>query len=140
MIRYRLQCGHAHEFEAWFPSGDSYEAQAAAARIACPECGTRKVSKAIMAPNVAAARSRDEPPAAPGAPASYRDLVREVRRVLVASSEDVGERFPEEARRIHYREAKARAICGTACLDDARALMEEGIEIVPLPRVRDDAN
>jgi hypothetical protein len=140
VIRYRLQCGRAHEFEAWFPSSDSYEAQATAARIVCPECGTRKVSKAIMAPNVAAARSRSEPPTAPGAPANYADLAREVRRVLVASSEDVGERFPEEARRIHYREARARAICGTACLEEARALVEEGIEIVPLPRVRGDAN
>ncbi|KAB2943905.1 MAG: DUF1178 family protein [Hyphomicrobium sp.] len=140
MIRYRLQCAHAHEFEAWFASSASYDAQAAGGHITCPECNSREVGKSIMAPNVAL-RARGEV-AIPDdeAPARYRNLVREVRRVLVSGSEDVGARFPEEARKIHYREVEQRAIRGTASPDEARALVEEGVEIMALPRLPEDAN
>jgi hypothetical protein len=74
------------------------------------------------------------------APARYRNLVREVARVLTAASEDVGARFPEEARKIHYREVQQRAIRGTASLDEARELVEEGVEIMALPRMPEDTN
>lgn len=138
MIRYRLQCAHAHEFEAWFASSASYDAQAAGGHITCPECNSREVGKSIMAPNVAP-RTRGEV-AEDEAPARYRNLVREVRRALVSGSEDVGARFPEEARKIHYREVEQRAIRGTASPEEARALVEEGVEIMALPRLPEDAN
>lgn len=136
MIKYRLQCAHSHEFEAWFASSASYDGQAAGGQIACPECGSRDVGKSIMAPNVALKSSSwdDE------APARYRNLIQEVTRALTASSEDVGDRFPEEARKIHYREVEQRAIRGTASSDEARALVEEGVEIMALPRLPEDTN
>ncbi len=140
MIRYRLQCAHAHEFEAWFASSASYDSQSSGGHIACPECNSHEVGKSIMSPNVAS-RTRSEGPAPDEElPARYRNLVNEVRRAIAAGSDDVGARFPEEARRIHYREVAERAIRGTASSDEARALVEEGIEIMALPRVPEDAN
>ncbi len=138
MIRYRLQCANAHEFEAWFASSASYDVQSAGAQICCPECNSCEVGKSIMAPNVAA-RSRGDV-SEEEAPARYRNLVRAVRQVLESNSEDVGSRFPEEARKIHYKEVEQRAIRGTASSDEARSLLEEGIEIMALPRLPEKAN
>jgi hypothetical protein len=136
VIKYRLQCAHGHEFEAWFASGQSYDAQAATGRIVCPECDSTDVGKSVMAPNIALrARALEDE-----APARYRNLVREVAKAVAANSEDVGERFPEEARKIHYREVEQRAIRGTASQDEARALVEEGVEIIVLPRVPEETN
>ncbi len=136
MIKYSLQCAEGHEFEAWFASSASYDTQVDGSQIACPDCDSREVGKSVMAPNVALkARGRDE-----DAPARYRNLVREVARALATRSEDVGDRFPEEARKIHYREVGQRAIRGTASLDEARALVEEGVEIMAIPRLPEDTN
>ena len=139
MIKYRLQCTHGHEFEGWFASSASYDAQVDAGQLTCPECNSREVGKSIMAPNVAV-RTRSDAVPDDEAPARYRNLVREVARVLTAASEDVGARFPEEARKIHYREVQQRAIRGTASLDEARELVEEGVEIMALPRMPEDTN
>ena len=140
MIKYRLQCTHGHEFEGWFASSASYDAQVAAGQLTCPECNSREVGKSIMAPNVAVRTRSDVALPDDEAPARYRNLVREVARVLTAASEDVGARFPEEARKIHYREVQQRAIRGTASLDEARELVEEGVEIMALPRMPEDTN
>ncbi len=93
-----------------------------------------------MAPNVAVRGRSDTAVSDDEAPARYRNLVREVARVLTASSEDVGARFPEEARKIHYREVEQRAIRGTASMDEVRELVEEGVEIMALPRMPEDTN
>jgi len=136
VIKYQLQCAHGHEFEAWFSSSASYDAQVSCGHIACPGCDSRDVGKSIMAPNVALhGRSHDD-----DAPARYRNLVQKVARALAVGSEDVGDRFPEEARKIHYREVGQRAIRGTASPDEARALLDEGVEIVALPRLPEDTN
>ena len=138
MIKYRLQCANGHEFEGWFASSASYDSQVESGQLTCPECNSREVGKSIMAPNVATSARRmasDD-----DMPARYRNLVREVARVMTTSSEDVGARFPEEARKIHYREVEQRAIRGTASLDEARALVEEGVEIMALPRLPEDTN
>ncbi len=136
MIKYCMQCANDHEFEAWFASSASYDAQAALNQIACPECDSRDVGKSIMAPNVALkTRNRDD-----DAPSRYRNLVRQVARAIVTNSEDVGDRFPEEARKIHYREVEQRAIRGTASSDEAQALVDEGVEIMALPRMPEDSN
>jgi hypothetical protein len=140
VIKYRLQCTHGHEFEGWFASSASYDAQVAAGQLTCPECNSREVGKSIMAPNVAVRTRSDAAVPDDEAPARYRNLVREVARVLTAASEDVGARFPEEARKIHYREVQQRAIRGTASLDEARELVEEGVEIMALPRMPEDTN
>lgn len=136
MIKYRLQCAHGHEFEAWFASSASYDFQAGAGQITCPECDSREVGKSVMAPNVAVRSHLSED----DAPARYRNLVREVAKALAAGSEDVGDRFPEEARKIHYREVEQRAIRGTASQDEARALVEEGVEIIAIPRLPEETN
>ncbi len=140
MIRYRLQCANAHEFEAWFASSASYDVQSAGAQICCPECNSCEVGKSIMAPNVAPRTRGDVVLSEEEAPARYRNLVRAVRQVLESNSEDVGSRFPEEARKIHYKEVEQRAIRGTASSDEARALVEEGVEIMALPRLPEKAN
>jgi hypothetical protein len=135
VIKYRLQCANGHEFEGWFASSASYDSQVESGQLTCPECNSREVGKSIMAPNVATGGVADD-----DVPARYRNLVREVARVMTRSSEDVGARFPEEARKIHYREVEQRAIRGTASLDEARALVEEGVEIMALPRLPEDTN
>jgi len=140
VIRYRLQCANAHEFEAWFASSASYDVQSAGAQICCPECNSCEVGKSIMAPNVAPRTRGDVVLSEEEAPARYRNLVRAVRQVLESNSEDVGSRFPEEARKIHYKEVEQRAIRGTASSDEARALVEEGVEIMALPRLPEKAN
>jgi hypothetical protein len=140
VIRYRLQCANAHEFEAWFASSASYDVQSAGGQICCPECNSSDVGKSIMAPNVAARTRSDVAVSEEEAPARYRNLVRAVRQVLESNSEDVGSRFPEEARKIHYKEVEQRAIRGTASSDEARSLVEEGVEIMALPRLPEKAN
>lgn len=139
MIKYRLQCANGHEFEGWFASSASYDDQVAAGHVACPECQSRDVGKSVMAPYVAV-RARPEAGTDEVPARRYRNLVQHVSRAVVATSEDVGERFPEEARKIHYREVAERPIRGTASAQEARALVEEGVEIMALPRLPEDNN
>jgi hypothetical protein len=141
VIKYRLKCGRAHEFEAWFPSSASFEAQAGSGQVCCPDCGGRDVVKAIMAPNVVAGgRGPQDAGPAERKPVRIIEVLRELRRSLLAESEDVGARFPEEARKIHYGEAAVRGICGTASGAEAQDLLDEGIEILAFPPLPEDAN
>jgi hypothetical protein len=145
LIRYRLRCALAHEFEAWFASSESYDAQAAAHGIACPECGGHDVEKAVMAPNVAVRDSATGPSHDPemhvmNVRPQVVEALREVRRSLLAAAEDVGARFPEEARKIYHGEAETRGIRGTASRDDVRTLLDEGINIIAVPPLPEDAN
>lgn len=145
MIKYRLRCARAHEFEAWFASSETFEEQAAGHNVCCPECGGRDIAKAIMAPNVAVRdstegdASHDEMQVMNVRP-QVVEVLREVRRSLLDAAEDVGARFPEEARKIHYGEAEPRGIRGTACGDEVRTLLDEGITIIALPPLPEDAN
>lgn len=153
MIRYALHCEKGHAFESWFPSSDSYEAQRKQGFVACPVCGATRVDKALMAPQVArkdrAATADPAPPAAaPPAPVAMvspaeqelRAKIRELREHLVKNADPVGERFAEEARKIHYGEAEHRSIYGQASPEEARELAEEGIEFHALPVLPDDRN
>ena len=145
MIKYRLRCARAHEFEAWFASSETYEEQAAGQNVCCPECGGRDIAKAIMAPNVAVRdsaerdTSHDEMQVKNVRP-QVVEVLHEVRRSLLAAAEDVGARFPEEARKIHYGEVEPRGIRGTASGDEVRTLLDEGITIIALPPPPEDAN
>lgn len=162
MIRYTLACEAGHAFESWFPSSASYDEQAARGLVACPTCGSAKVGKAVMAPSVARAESRPPRACAPAgevragevragaAPADspvpmtaeperrLRAMLRALREHVRATADHVGTRFPEEARRMHYGEVPARPIYGEASPDEARALIEEGVEVAPLPPAPDD--
>lgn len=167
MIRYTLACDNAHSFEAWFRSSADFDGQAERGLLECPGCGSTAVAKALMAPNVVTreaaphpvqadpAQTTDLVPAAAvpaGMPApvaaalttpegrGFLERLRAVKSKLLEGSENVGKGFAEEARRIHYGEAPARPVHGEASSDEARSLIEEGVEILPLPVLPDERN
>lgn len=150
MIVFDLKCRRDHVFEAWFPDSASFAEQAEAGKVACPVCGSRKVTKALMAPAVLKGGSREETqPAATATPAEsaapsaamgdaqkaaeLRRMLRELRKHVEANCDYVGERFAEEARKIHYGETDPRGIYGETSDDEARSLEEEGIEVTRVP-------
>lgn len=149
MIRYRLECARHHQFEAWFRNSADFDDQAAAGAVACPSCGSRSVSKTLMTPSIAGSGRKVEAqePVTP-LPVSDRqrlegELVRvmqQIRREVEAKAEYVGPRFAEEARKIHYEEAPTRGIYGEATPAEAQELSEEGIGVMPLPPLPEDAN
>ncbi len=148
MILYQLRCDKNHEFEAWFKGSAGFEAQNRKGAVECPHCGTTKIAKAPMAPNVVGSRNA-APPESQGeskdgskgeATRELADRVVEafgqIRRHVEDNCDYVGDAFPEEARRIHYGEKKkTRGIYGEATTDEARRLDDEGIEVFPLPRI-----
>ena len=147
MIRYDLACDAGHSFDAWFRSSSDYDSQAESGLLSCPICGSGSVAKALMAPAVATGGRKAEapPPTSEVALAGsgdqrLREMLREIKRHVTATSEDVGERFPEVARQMHAEEIEQRAIRGRATADEAKALIEEGIAVQPLPHFPDDAN
>jgi hypothetical protein len=169
MIRYNLVCAKGHEFESWFAGSAAYDKQARRGLVECPVCGSARVEKALMTPRLARTRKSTpaEPavpdiavpdtalpaapgPATPGPPApvavispqeqELRTKLREFREHLVKNAENVGQQFPEEARKMHYGEKEHRSIYGTASPDDAKALHEEGIAFAPLPVLPDERN
>lgn len=132
MIVYNLRCAAAHLFEGWFGSPDDYIEQREREFVACPMCGSTSVERQLSAPRLnlsAGSPAAEPPPAKDPAQEGMRRL-----RALLARSEDVGERFPEEARRIHYDEAPARPIRGQASGREFVELVEEGIVVLPLPK------
>lgn len=147
MIRYSLVCANAHQFEGWFRSSEDFDTQSPAGLCACPQCGSTSVGKALMRPAVSTSESRATAPVEAAAPASmppearaFLEKLKEVKAALLDGSEDVGARFAEEARRIHFGEAPARAVHGAASEEDARALIEDGIDILPLPILPGERN
>ncbi len=132
MIRYALKCRDGHSFESWFQSGAAYDRLRGAGHVSCPECGDTAVEKAPMAPQLARGETRNAREAQAGTDARAERLAR-LRRHIEASSDYVGEGFASEARRIHAGEAEARMIHGEARPAEAKALIEEGVPIAPLP-------
>lgn len=141
MIRYALVCKAGHEFEGWFPGIEACDMQLEQGLVSCPDCGASKIKKALMAPSVAPKKSDSGQKArAVAALAEQRAKLAAVRAHVEQNFENVGERFTEEARRIHYGETERRDIYGEASLADAKELVEEGVEIAPLPGpAREDA-
>lgn len=129
MIRFTLRCASGHEFEGWFRDGANFEAQREAGEIACPECGNTGVEKGLMAPNIAPSRRK----APPISPAQMRAALVELRRQVETNCDYVGERFAEEARKIHYGEADPHGIYGEASNEEAHDLAEEGISFGRIP-------
>lgn len=150
MISFDLKCDGDHVFEVWFRSSADYESQRAAGQLLCPHCGTRDVTKAVMAPAVAAKgnRRREKLPAlaaASGTPLAtlpddeagqrIKALMRELADAQTQALKDsqwVGAAFAEQARAMHYGEAEQASIHGTASLQEARAMVEEGLSVAPL--------
>ena len=142
MIRYELSCDNGHAFEGWFGSADDFDRQQAMALVTCPSCGSVHVAKRLMAPSLSTAREKERRQDV-ATQAGQRDMVTRLREIVTAiraNSEDVGERFPEEARKIHYGETEERGLIGRASVAEVRDLLEEGIAIAPLPVLPDDVN
>jgi hypothetical protein len=158
MIRYNLRCEKGHSFESWFQSSTAYESQEKRKLVSCPACGSIKVERAIMAPQIVSKKGRDAAMPAPAetpttdatAQAStpllmaqeleLRAKIKELRDHIVKNADNVGERFPNEARKMHYGDIEHRPIYGEASPQEARELVEEGIEVAPLPVLPDDRN
>jgi hypothetical protein len=160
MIRYALICQRGHQFESWFQDSAAYDKQAKRGLVNCPHCGTAKVEKAIMAPRLSAtAKKRSKAIEAPEtalettptpAPApvamispqeqEIRAKLKELRDHLTKNADNVGAKFPEEARKMHFGEIEHRSIYGVASPEEAKDLSEEGIEFHPLPSLPDERN
>jgi hypothetical protein len=164
MIRYALVCAKGHDFESWFPDSAAFDKQAKRGLVSCPHCGSAKVEKAIMAPRLSTSKKRKAPveasatvegpapaaaaPAPAPAPVAmissqeqeFRAKLKELRDHLTKNADDVGTKFPEEARKMHYGETEHRSIYGVASPDEAEDLAEEGIEFHPLPILPDERN
>jgi hypothetical protein len=160
MIRYALRCERDHTFESWFQSSSAYDSQVKRKLVTCPACGSAKIEKAIMAPRIVGkkGRGRATPPPEPAAttapeaaqsgPTSLmmaqekelRTKLKELRDHIVKNADNVGERFADEARAMHYGDKEHRPIYGEASADEAKSLIDEGIEVSPLPTLPEDRN
>jgi hypothetical protein len=147
MIRYDLICKDGHEFDGWFSDSAAYDNQAKRGLVSCTHCGTTKVEKQLMMPGIGAKSNRksDKPQTMTTGPVDPRmaemmRVMREYKKHVESHSEDVGKNFAEEARKIHYKETKERGIRGQATRDEAISLIEEGIEVHPLPVLPEDGN
>lgn len=147
MIRYDLQCDKGHAFDAWFSNSDAYDQQVKRHLVECVVCGSAKIAKQIMAPGIPAKANRKSEVATPMVAGSVDpraqmmlQMMREFRAHVEKTTENVGTNFAEEARKIHYNETKQRGIIGHATPDEARELVEEGIEVHPLPVLPEDGN
>lgn len=169
MIRYSLICDRRHSFESWFQDSAAYDKQHRRGLVTCPHCGSAKVEKSIMAPQVADSKQKRrarvgkelakaaarettvaKTPALQAVPENVsvispqerelRTKLKELREHVVKSADNVGKKFPEEARKMHYGETEHRSIYGEASLDQAKDLIEEGIDVYPMPVLPDDQN
>jgi hypothetical protein len=162
MIRYTLVCQNGHSFESWFADSAAYDRQAKRKLVTCPHCGSAGVDKAIMAPRLSRGKSRKSsaetesadtsppPPQPASAPApvamlspqeqALRAKLKELRDHVTKNADNVGAKFPEEARKMHYGEVEHRSIYGVASPQEAAELSEEGIEFHPLPVLPDERN
>lgn len=160
MIQYSLCCDKSHQFDAWFKNAAAFDEQRQMGMLKCPICGSDKIKKALMAPAVSTFKAQADRCEIPtqeetvaeasvgsekmsvsaGHPdhKKLRDAIKTIYESLVAQSEYVGEKFAEEARKIHYKEAQARGIYGEASAEEAASLAEEGVEFMPLPRLPED--
>lgn len=141
MIRYTLLCDKRHEFEAWFSDSEAYDDQARRGDVVCPQCGSAKVDKALMAPNVSPSHNASQPRGrAEELPGELVEIARKMRAHVEKTADYVGDRFAEEARKIHHEEVEPRGIYGEATTSEAKELTDEGIEIHPLPALPEDHN
>lgn len=152
MIKYALHCESGHGFEGWFRNSEDFEQQIAQGHLQCPVCGSLEITKALMAPSVSGTRSQDavgsdeKSASLPAASltaeqqSQMQDMFRALRKTVVESSDYVGDKFADEARKIHYEEAEKRGIYGEATLDEVKSLAEDGIDCLPLPTLPEDQN
>ncbi len=140
-----LECEHGHVFEGWFSSHEDYEGQVARGLLACPLCSSQSITRRVSAARLNVTRSSDSETEARARSEAAEDRARQLQaefirymRETLRATEDVGERFAIEARRIHEGEAPQRAIRGVATRAERDALLEEGIPVMPVPAFLDD--
>ena len=141
MIRFSLHCEHAHEFEGWFRSNDDFDTQKKRGFVECPACGSNKVEKALMAPAVSTSRKQEKMALAMGeqqrrAMAELKALSQKMRE----NADYVGDKFAEEARKIHFGEMEARGIYGEATAEEAKGLIDDGVDFMPIPVFPEEQN
>ena len=141
MIRFSLACQNEHSFDGWFRNSEDFEKQKKRGLIACPDCGSVKVEKALMAPSVSTGRKREKMALAMNAEqkkamAQLKALSEKMRE----NADYVGDKFAEEARKIHFGETDPRGIYGEATPEEARELAEDGVEFMPIPVFPDERN
>ncbi|MGO4684375.1 DUF1178 family protein [Hyphomicrobium sp. 2TAF46] len=145
MIKYRLGCPSGHEFESWFRASADYDAQALAGEIACPLCGSIDISKQPMAPSIVtnpsvAARPAKAHSTQGGDAKAALEALRAIKKSIFENSEDVGARFADEARKMHFGEIEERHIRGSSTLEEAKELVQEGVPFGILPALPEDLN
>lgn len=141
MIRFSLSCEHSHDFEGWFRSNEDFDSQRKRSLVECPVCGSHKVEKALMAPAVSTGRKREKVALAMNdqqraAMAQLKALTTKIRE----NADYVGDKFAEEARKIHFGESDPRGIYGEATTEEAKSLVEDGVAFMPIPVLPDDQN
>ncbi len=157
MIKYSLICDKQHEFEGWFSTSDDFDAQKKRNLVNCPLCNSSNIAKTLMAPSISTSKTKTPDPVPEGnkrakealltanadIPAAFNELVsqmRDLRTHIQKNSDNVGNKFPDEARKIHYGEVEKRSIYGQANAEDVKELVEEGVEVMPLPILPEDRN
>jgi len=138
MIVYNLRCKNSHEFEGWFKDSSAFDEQTTSSKLVCPICNSKKVEKAIMAPAVSGAKKSNL--SAPEEMRKMRQFMTGLRKHVLENAENVGPNFAEEARKIHYGEVEERPIYGETTIKEAIELVEEGVDVAPLPPDLDEAN
>ena len=139
MIQYSLHCSKGHHYDAWFKNAAAFDEQQARGIVTCAVCGDGAIAKAPMAPAVARTDNQKVTLSAahPDA-AKFRELLRAYRQKVMSEADYVGDRFADEARKIHFEEAEARGIYGEATRDEVAGLIEDGVDFLPLPDIADD--
>jgi hypothetical protein len=138
VIVYSLSCNKGHAFEGWFKDSAAFDEQSKAGKLVCPMCDSHKVAKAPMAPSVRGTKAEQQ-----SAPVEMRKMTQfmtGLRKYVTENAEYVGPRFAEEARKIHYGETDDRHIYGEATLKEAKELVDEGVDVAPLPPDLNEAN
>lgn len=143
MIKYNLHCDQGHDFEGWFSSSKDFDEQSDRGLLACPQCNSASIGKALMTPSVGpSTKGKDMVPVASPHPAHEEMVakIRQLKREIEKTADNVGSKFPEEARKIHYGEAEPRGIYGKASMEEAASLAEEGVDFLPLPELPEEKN
>ncbi len=141
MIRFSLHCDHGHEFEGWFRDNADFDRQSGMKLVSCPVCNSHLVQKSLMAPAVSTGRSKEKMALALGdAQKKALEEMRTLSRQVRENADYVGEKFAEEARKIYFGETQARGIYGEASREEVHSLLEDGVDVLPLPVFPEDQN
>ncbi|CAN7202661.1 hypothetical protein Brsp04_03198 [Brucella sp. NBRC 12952] len=141
MIRFSLHCDHGHEFEGWFRDNADFDRQSERKLVSCPVCNSPEIQKSLMAPAVSTSRSKEQVAIAMDqAQKQVLEQMRELSRKVRENADYVGDQFAEEARKIHFGETEARGIYGEASKEDVHSLIEDGVDVMPLPVFPEDKN